>query len=62
MTQKLIPEVEKEWSKISYKWRRLLPKKKDRPPSPIQFEPDDKIFHELIERSNKIIDEIITKS
>ncbi len=62
MAQKLIPEVEKEWSKISFKWRRLLPKKKDRPPSPIQLKPDEKIFQELIKRANKIIDELIVKS
>ncbi|MFW9969086.1 MAG: DUF2284 domain-containing protein [Candidatus Odinarchaeota archaeon] len=62
MVQKLIPEVEREWSKISFKWRRLLPKTKERPPSPIKFKPDEKVLSELIERSNKIINEIISKS
>ncbi|MFX0003793.1 MAG: DUF2284 domain-containing protein [Promethearchaeota archaeon] len=62
MEQKLIPEIEKEWSKISFKWRRLLPKRKDRPPSPIKFEADEKTFNKLIEQSNKIIDEIIEKA
>jgi len=62
MARELIPEMEKEWSSISYKWRRLMPKKKDRPPSPIKREPDTEFFKELIERSNKIIEKVITKS
>ncbi|MFX1364139.1 MAG: DUF2284 domain-containing protein [Promethearchaeota archaeon] len=62
MAQKAIPEVDREWSKISFKWRRLLPIKKDRPPSPIRFEADEEVLEELVDRSNKIIDELIKKS
>ncbi len=62
MEQKAIPEMEKEWSKIAYKWRRVLPKRKDKPPSPIKMEPDDSIFKELLDRSNKFINEVIEKS
>ena len=58
----MIPEVEKEWSKMSFKWRRLLPRKKDRPASPIRFDYDEEVFVELLERSNNIIDEIIKRS
>ncbi|MFX1593721.1 MAG: DUF2284 domain-containing protein [Promethearchaeota archaeon] len=62
MEQKYIPEVDKEWSKIAYKWRRLMPKKRDRPPSPIRFESDMEIINELLKRSDRIIQRIITKS
>ena len=45
MEQKYIPEVDKEWSKISYKWRRVLPKERNRPPSPIQVEYDEDLLN-----------------
>ncbi|HEY0088551.1 MAG TPA: DUF2284 domain-containing protein [Candidatus Lokiarchaeia archaeon] len=62
MEQKQIPEIEKEFSKISYKWRRVMPKRKDRPPSPIKSEADEDVFKELLNRSNTIIENVIVKS
>lgn len=62
MIRNQIPEAEKEWSKISYRWRRILPKKKDRPPSPLKIKANMDVFNELLERSNQIIQKVITKS
>ncbi|MFX1256897.1 MAG: DUF2284 domain-containing protein [Promethearchaeota archaeon] len=62
MKRELIPEIEREWSRIAYRRRRLMPKKKDRPPSPIKREADAEVFKELVERSNKIIENILIKS
>ena len=60
--QKYIPEVDKEWSKISYKWRKVLPKERNRPPSPIQTEYKEEILNELLNRSNKFINEVIEET
>ncbi|MBN1802133.1 MAG: DUF2284 domain-containing protein [Candidatus Lokiarchaeota archaeon] len=56
-----IPDVDREDSKMAYKWRRVLPKKYGREPSPMQLEPKQEIFDELLKRANKYIKDAIEK-
>ncbi len=62
MQRKVIPEIERYMSKISYKRRNPLPERKDRPPSPVRREPDMEVFEELAKRSNKIIEDVISNA
>ncbi|MFX1338678.1 MAG: DUF2284 domain-containing protein [Promethearchaeota archaeon] len=62
MQRKVIPEIERRWSNVSYKRRNPLPEKKDRPPSPIRRKADLEVFEELNKRSNDIIQKVISNA
>ncbi len=62
MQRRIIPEIERRMSNISYKRRNPLPAKKDRPPSPVRNVADMEVFKELVSKSNKIIEDVIANA